>query len=69
MGLGIGYLLREVYFSYTFPPWVADATLQFLPRWVRGVLFIGVATGATMIRRLEAQPLDRQRRGADRPPG
>ena len=49
MGLGIGYLLREAYFSYTFPAWVGDATLQFLPRWVRGVLFIGVATGATVI--------------------
>ena len=22
MGLGFGYFLREVYFSYTFPDWV-----------------------------------------------
>ena len=41
MGLGFGYFLREVYFSYTFPEWVYYVTLQFLPRYVRGVLFVG----------------------------
>src|SRR5262245_13505016 len=40
MGLGFGYILREVYVSYTFPDWVYYATLQFLPRFVRGGLFI-----------------------------
>lgn len=44
MGLGLAYLLREVYVSYTFPAWVADLTLQFLPRWVRGALFIATAS-------------------------
>ena len=43
MGLGFGYVLREVYFSYTFPDWVAYATLQFLPRLVRAALFMFVA--------------------------
>ncbi|MSP21761.1 MAG: YvcK family protein [Dehalococcoidia bacterium] len=44
MGLGFAYLLREVYVSYTFPEWVGAATLQFLPRWARGFLFISVAS-------------------------
>ena len=48
MALGIAYLLREVYVSYTFPGWVGTATLQFLPRWIRGLLFIGVASGLTV---------------------
>jgi uncharacterized cofD-like protein len=42
-GLGIGYFLREVYVSYTFPAWVYYLTLQFLPRVVRGALFIGTS--------------------------
>lgn len=49
MGLGFAYLLREVYVSYTFPAWAADLTLQFLPRWLRGLLFISVASIITVI--------------------
>jgi uncharacterized cofD-like protein len=49
MALGIAYLLREVYVSYAFPDWVGTATLQFLPRWVRGVLFISAATVITVL--------------------
>lgn len=45
MGLGFGYFLREVYFSYTFPDWVYYATLQFLPRYVRGGLFVVGSAG------------------------
>jgi uncharacterized cofD-like protein len=44
MGLGFGYVLREVYVTYTFPEWVYYTTLQFLPRLVRAALFLGVAT-------------------------
>ena len=40
MGLGFGYILREVYATYTFPDWVYYVTLQFLPRLVRAALFI-----------------------------
>ena len=49
MGLGFSYLLREVYVSYVFPEWVYWATLQFIPRWGRGVLFLAVASGLTII--------------------
>jgi len=45
MGLGFGYVLREVYFNYTFPEWVGDVTLQFLPRLVRAALFVTIASG------------------------
>ena len=45
MGLGFGYILREVYVSYTFPEWVYYTTLQFLPRFARAALFIGVSLG------------------------
>jgi len=45
MGLGFSYLLREVYVSYTFPDFVYYLTLQFVPRYVRGILFIGGSTG------------------------
>jgi uncharacterized cofD-like protein len=48
MGLGFGYVLREVYDSYAFPGWVGDATLQFLPRLVRAALFVTVATGSIL---------------------
>lgn len=48
MGLGFGYILREVYVSYTFPEWVYYVTLQFLPRFARGALFISVAIGIIM---------------------
>lgn len=40
MGLGIGYFLREIYENYAFPDVVWYLTLQFLPRAVRGGLFI-----------------------------
>jgi uncharacterized cofD-like protein len=48
MGLGIAYLLREVYVSYTFPEWAFWATLQFIPRWARGALFIVGASTLTV---------------------
>jgi uncharacterized cofD-like protein len=44
MGLGFGYVLRDVYVSYTFPDWVYYVTLQFLPRLVRAAMFMLVAS-------------------------
>src|SRR5205085_395558 len=40
MGLGFGYVLREVYVQYTFPSEVYYLTLQFMPRFLRAALFI-----------------------------
>src|SRR5438046_1490927 len=48
MGLGFGYILREVYVSYTFPAWVYYLTLQFLPRLARGAMFIGFSISLIM---------------------
>jgi uncharacterized cofD-like protein len=49
MGLGFGYVLREVYVNYTFPEWVYYLTLQFLPRLARAALFLTVASGIIVI--------------------
>ncbi|HXH22040.1 MAG TPA: gluconeogenesis factor YvcK family protein [Dehalococcoidia bacterium] len=49
MGLGFGYILREVYLNYTFPEWVYYVTLQFLPRFVRAALFISAAAALIVI--------------------
>jgi uncharacterized cofD-like protein len=45
LGLGIGYFLREIYESYSFPNEVYYLTLQFLPRPVRGGIFLLAALG------------------------
>ena len=45
-GLGVAYFLRDIYVFYTFPEPVYYITLQFLPRTIRGVLFIIVAASA-----------------------
>lgn len=49
MGLGFGYVLREVYVTYTFPDWVYYITLQFVPRLVRAAMFISVATSIILL--------------------
>lgn len=48
MGLGFAYLLREIYSSYAFPAWAYYVTLQFFPRWLRGLLFISTASTLTI---------------------
>ena len=45
MGLGFGYFLREVYVSYHFPGAAYYLTLQFLPRWARGIIFVTTSFG------------------------
>ena len=45
MGLGFGYVLREVYDEVTFPDQAYYVTLQFLPRLVRAAIFLFVASG------------------------
>ncbi len=45
MGLGIAYILREAYLSYTLPGIFYYLTLQFIPRWLRGMLFISLSLG------------------------
>jgi uncharacterized cofD-like protein len=43
MGLGISYLLREAYLTYTFPGAAYYLTLQFIPRYLRGLLFMAIS--------------------------
>ncbi|MBI4301876.1 MAG: YvcK family protein [Chloroflexi bacterium] len=49
IGLGFAYILREAYNYYTFPNFVWYITLQFLPRYVRGALFLGAGVGLIML--------------------
>jgi len=48
MGLGIAYILREAYVSYTFPSFIYYLTLQFIPRFWRGIMFMVASTGLTL---------------------
>ncbi len=45
VALGIAYFLRELYEEMTLPSIAWYVTLQFLPEWVRGLLFIAVGIG------------------------
>lgn len=45
VALGIAYFLREIYEKVTLPAIAWYVTLQFLPEWVRGLLFIAVGIG------------------------
>ena len=49
MGLGFAYLLREAYSAFEFPAWAYWVTLQFIPRWARGLLFVTTAGTLTVI--------------------
>ena len=55
MGLGFGYLLREVYVQYTFPDFVYYITLQFLPALVPRRPLHQRQRRHHLLRRLEAQ--------------
>jgi uncharacterized cofD-like protein len=48
MGLGFSYFLREVYQTYQFPDWAYYVTLQFWPRWARGLLFVSFSAGVVL---------------------
>ena len=48
MALGVAYLLKEAYVVIAFPEWVSTFTLQWLPRWIRGLLFMSFATFITI---------------------
>jgi uncharacterized cofD-like protein len=50
VSLAVGYVLRDVYSSdFRFPPWVQLATLQFLPRGLRALMFAVVGLGLLLL--------------------
>lgn len=49
LSLGAAYLLREAYLTYDFPGAAWYLTLQFIPRWARGVIFVLAALGAVCL--------------------
>ena len=48
VGLGIGYLLTQVYRTQPFPEWVGLVTLQFIDRWI-GMVVCGVLSLARLL--------------------
>jgi phosphomannomutase/phosphoglucomutase len=54
LGLGMAYLLAEFYRNVSLPGWVYYLTLQFIPQWQRGVLFlvVGLALFVVAVRHL-----------------
>lgn len=49
LALGIAYLLTHLYRVQPFPQWIYYITLQFIPRPVRGALFIGLGIGIIVL--------------------
>jgi len=50
ISLAVGYILRDVYSANVrFPDWVGYATLQFLPRVVRALLFATVGAAVLLL--------------------
>ncbi len=49
LSLGAAYLLREAYLTYDFPGAAWYLTLQFIPRWGRGAIFVLAALGAVCL--------------------
>ena len=45
LGLGVSYLAREAYLTWTLPDAFYYITLQFMPQVLRGIVFIAVAIG------------------------
>jgi hypothetical protein len=45
VALGIAYLLQEIYQNFHFPRFSYYLTLQFIPQWLRGFLFILIGVG------------------------
>jgi len=48
LGLGTGFFLKEVYQTWPFPSVFYYLTLQFLPRWIRGVVLWILGTAAVI---------------------
>jgi uncharacterized cofD-like protein len=66
IGLGLGYLLRDIYATRAFPPFVYYLTLQFVPRWARALLLGGVGLAVVAIAIVQ---LNRSLLSAVLPPG
>ena len=49
ISLAFGYVLRDAYTKFTFPGWVGTVTLQFLPRYVRALLFLVIGVSLILL--------------------
>ena len=68
LALGLAYLFVELYRTVALPMEAAYLTLQFVPRWLRGLIFVlaGAAVTALAVMKLNrslAAPLAQQQNG------
>src|SRR6187399_1988346 len=49
LALGLAYLFVELYRTVPLPFEAAYLTLQFLPRWLRGILFVAAGVAVTTL--------------------
>jgi uncharacterized cofD-like protein len=49
LALGLAYLFVEIYRTVSFPEEVTFLTLQFLPRWLRGLIFVVAGSAVTLL--------------------
>ena len=64
VALGIAFLLQDIYQTYRFPAISYYLTLQFIPQWLRGFLFILLGVGiGVMVSRLVGSMRARRRYG------
>ena len=50
MTFGLAYILREAYVSgFTFPGFMYYVTLQFIPRYIRGAMFMVGSAGVILL--------------------
>jgi hypothetical protein len=62
IALGIAYLLQELYETYRFPEVAYYLTLQFIPQTWRGVLFLLLGAGGTLLaQRIVNRIIERRR--------
>jgi uncharacterized cofD-like protein len=68
IALGVAYFLTNVYRTQPFPEWTYYVTLQFIPRAIRGAIFVvfGVGTIGTALVQLNRSLLSPFRTGSQR---
>lgn len=49
LSLGLAYMAVQLYRTQPFPEWVGILTLQFIDRYIRGAIFLGLGVGAMAV--------------------
>src|SRR5258708_23235959 len=49
ISLAVGYAMKDAYQTFTFPAFAGPLTLEFLPRWVRALVFAVIGIGVLVL--------------------